>query len=91
MDDIYSWNQTINPYGRDKIEEHKIKTLSPRSYGETLSWIAAEVKDEEQTDGIGASEAINQLEKFSKSGNNLFLAVGFYRPHTPFRIPEKLF
>ena len=63
MDDIYSWDQTINPYGRDKVEEYKIKTLSPRRYGGTLSWMAAEGKDEEQTDGIGASEAINQLNK----------------------------
>ncbi len=91
MDDIYSWDQTINPYGRDKLEEYKIKTLSPRKYGGTLSWMAAEGKDEEQTDGIGASEAIQQLEKFSKSGDNFFLAVGFYRPHTPFVSPKGYF
>jgi arylsulfatase A-like enzyme len=91
MDDIYSWDQTINPYGRDKVEEYKIKTLSPRSYGGTLSWMEAEGKDEEQTDGIGASEAINQLEQFSKSGDNFFLAVGFYRPHTPFVAPKNYF
>ena len=36
-DDIYSWSQTINPYGRDKIEEYKINTLSERRYGGTLS------------------------------------------------------
>ena len=91
MDDMYSWDQTINPYGKDKIEEYKIKTLSPRKYGGTLSWMAAEGKDEEQTDGIGASEAIQQLEKFSKSGDNFFLAVGFYRPHTPFVSPKGYF
>ena len=91
MDDIYSWDQTINPYGRDKVEEYKIKTLSPRSYGGTLSWMASEGKDEEQTDGIGASEAIDQLEQFSKSGDNFFLAVGFYRPHTPFVSPKNYF
>ena len=91
MDDIYSWDKTINPYGRDKLEEYKIKTLSPRKYGATLSWMAAEGKDEEQTDGIGASEAIQQLEKFSKSGDNFFLAVGFYRPHTPFVSPKGYF
>ena len=46
-DDIYTWDQTVNPYGRDKIEEYKIKTLVPRKYGAILSWLAADGKDEE--------------------------------------------
>ena len=91
IDDIFSWDQTINPYGRDKIEEYKINTLSPRRYGGTLSWMASDGEDEEQTDGIGASEAIKKLEKFSKTGDNFFLAVGFFRPHTPFVAPKKYF
>ena len=90
-DDIYSWDQTVNPYGRDKIEEHKINTLTPRRYGGTLSWLAADGKDEEQTDGIGASEAINKLDEFAKSNIPFFLAVGFFRPHTPFVAPKKYF
>ena len=90
-DDIYTWDQTINPYGRDKIEEYKINTLKPRQYGGTLSWLAADGTDEEQTDGIGATEAIEQLEKFSNSGKNFFLAVGMYRPHTPYVAPKKYF
>ena len=90
-DDIYSWDQTVNPYGRDKIEEHKINTLKPRRYGGTLSWLAADGKDEEQTDGIGASEAIKKLNDFAKSGTPFFLAVGFFRPHTPFVAPKKYF
>ena len=77
IDDIYSWDQTINPYGRDKLEEYKINTLSPRRYGGTLSWMASDGSDEEQTDGIGASEAIKKLENFSNTGENFFLAVGF--------------
>jgi len=90
-DDIYTWDQTINPYGRDKIDEYKINTLTPRQYGGTLSWLAADGTDEEQTDGIGATEAIEQLESFSKTGQNFFLAVGMYRPHTPFVAPKKYF
>ena len=74
-DDPHTWDQTVNPYGRDKKEEYKINTLSPRKYGGTLSWLAAEGSDEEQTDGIGASEAINQLEKFANNGQNFFLAL----------------
>ena len=90
-DDIYTWDQTINPYGRDKIEEYKINTLTTRQYGGTLSWLAADGTDEEQTDGIGATEAIEQLESYSKTGQNFFLAVGMYRPHTPFVAPKKYF
>ena len=90
-DDIYSWDQTVNPYGRDKIEEHKINTLTPRRYGGTLSWMTADGKDEEQTDGIGASEAIKKLSDFAKSDTPFFLAVGFFRPHTPFVAPKKYF
>ena len=90
-DDIYTWDYTINPYGRDKEEEYKINTLKERQYGGTLSWLAADGTDEEQTDGIGATEAIEQLEKFSKNGQNFFLAVGMYRPHVPFVAPKKYF
>ena len=90
-DDIYSWDQTVNPYGRDKIDEYKINTLRPRRYGGTLSWLAADGKDEEQTDGIGASEAIKKLDDFAKSNTSFFLAVGFFRPHTPFVAPKKYF
>ena len=71
-DDIYSWDQTINPYGRDKIEEFKINTLSPRKYGGTLSWLSADGEDEEQTDGIGASEAIKKLDFFQKNNTPFF-------------------
>ena len=67
-----------------KIEEYKINTLIPRQYGGTLSWLAADGTDEEQTDGIGATEAIEQLESFSETGQNFFLAVGMYR--TPYTI-----
>jgi len=90
-DDIYTWDQTVNPYGRDKIEEYKINTLVPRKYGAILSWLAADGKDEEQTDGIAASEAIEKLDDFANTDTPFFLAVGFFRPHTPFVAPKKYF
>jgi len=90
-DDPYSWNYTINPRGRDKDEEDKIFSLVPNTFGGTLSWYAAEGDDSEQTDGIAATEAVQLLEKYSKSGRRFFMTVGLYRPHTPYVAPKKYF
>lgn len=90
-DDPYSWNQTINPRGRDVIEQDKVITLRPGQYGGTLSWLAADGTDAEQTDGIAAEETIKRLKQHAATGDNFFLAVGLYRPHTPYVAPKKYF
>lgn len=90
-DDPYSWNYTINPRGRDKTDEDKIFSLRPGSFGAMLSWLAADGTDEEQTDGIAATEAERLLSEFAKSDRRFFLAVGLYRPHTPYVSPKKYF
>ena len=87
-DDPDSWDYTINPRGRDKDEEDQIFSLRPGSYGGTLSWLAADGTDEEQTDGIAATMADQMLKRFSKLDQPFFLAVGFYRPHTPYVAPK---
>lgn len=90
-DDRPSWDRVINPRGRDKDEESQVFSLVPGQYGGTLSWMAADGSDEEQTDGIGATEAIKLLEELGQSRQPFFLAVGFYRPHTPYVAPKKYF
>ena len=90
-DDPYSWNQTFNPRGRDVDDESKIFSLRKGQFGGTLSWLAADGTDEEQTDGIAASIAIERLEKHSQARTPFFLAVGLYRPHTPYVAPRKYF
>jgi iduronate 2-sulfatase len=90
-DDPYSWDRTINPTGRDKDDEHLIFSLRKGSFGGTLSWLAAEGTDAEQTDGIAAAEAVRLLEQFGKQDKRFFLAVGLYRPHTPYVAPKKYF
>ena len=90
-DDPASWNHTINPQGRDKHDEQEVFSLVPGSYGGTLSWLAADGTDAEQTDGIAAVEATRLLKEFAESETPFFLAVGLYRPHTPYVAPTKYF
>jgi arylsulfatase A-like enzyme len=90
-DDPASWTRKINPIGRDKKEERKVFSLRPGSYGGTLSWYAADGTDEEQTDGIGATEAVARLKEYAENRKPFFLAVGLYRPHTPYVAPKKYF
>lgn len=90
-DDPYSWDYTINPRGHDKDVEDQIFTLQKGQYGATLSWLADDTKDEEQTDGIAATEAVAQLRRYAESKKPFFLAVGLYRPHTPYVSPKKYF
>ncbi len=92
-DDPPSWEAVFNPKGRDVADEAKIFTLQPWQFGGTVSWLAADGTDAEQTDGIGAAHAVKRLEHFAGDPNHkpFFLAVGFYRPHTPYVAPKPWF
>ncbi len=90
LDDEPSWERTINPRGRDVRDEALITNAEPhRPISGALSWLAADGDDSEQTDGMIASEAIAQLAALKDQP--FFLAVGFFRPHTPFVAPRKYF
>lgn len=91
LDDPASWDEVVNPRGRDKIEEDQIYSIDPvnHSMGGTLSWMAQEGADEEQTDGIGATAAIKLMA--DHKDEPFFVAMGFYRPHTPYVAPRKYF
>ena len=92
-DDPASWMATVNPRGLDREVHDRIHSLVPGSFGGTLSWLKLDSKDDEQTDGIGALAAIDLMKQHhpDKTGKPFFLAVGFYRPHTPYVAPSKYF
>ena len=90
FDDPPSWQKTVNPKGRDKTDEALVFNAEPhRKISAALSWLAADGKDEEQTDGMIATEAIKLMEQ--KKNEPFFIAAGFFRPHTPYVAPKKYF
>ncbi|QDT67035.1 sulfatase [Calycomorphotria hydatis] len=90
FDDPPSWMETFNPKGRDKDEEHLIINAEPhRKISAALSWLVAEGADEEQTDGMVATQAIEMLREHKDEP--FFIAAGFFRPHTPYVAPKKYF
>lgn len=88
LDDEPSWQQVVNPIGHDKKIEDQIHSLIPGQFGGTLSWFN-DSSEEPQTDAVGAAEAIKLLE--ARKDGPFYLAVGFYRPHTPYVAPSKYF
>jgi iduronate 2-sulfatase len=92
-DDPASWELELNPAGVDRLEEHpKIFSLTHGSFGGTLSWYASPKGDEHHTDGKLADAAEWVLERCaSRRDRPFFLAVGFFRPHTPYVAPRPYF
>jgi arylsulfatase A-like enzyme len=90
-DDPASWELELNPAGVDRLEEQpKITTIgAPGQFGATLSWYASPKSDEHHTDGKIARDAEWVLERCAKQKDRpFFLAVGFFRPHTPYVSPK---
>lgn len=97
LDDAASWDLAINPAGVDIQVDEQIVTIAPPehkrlSFGGMLSWLSLD-SEEPHTDEIGAAEAMRILREYhpERTGRPFFLALGFYRPHTPYVAPSRFF
>ena len=91
-DDAPSWEEVINPRGRDKDEEDLLTVYTPQlPLPDQMSYLKAEGKDNEQTDGKVVDETIRLLKKYKSSKKPFFIAAGLYRPHIPYIAPKKYF
>lgn len=89
-DDPRSWDEVVNPRGRDKDEEHLLTVYTPDlPLPDQMCYLKAEGSDLEQTDGKSISETIRLLEE--NQGRPFFIATGLYRPHIPYIAPKKYF
>ncbi len=91
-DDTASWELQMNPAGVDRlVEQPNIFSFQPGNFGGTMSWYASPHPDEQHTDGLLADNAAWVLERCAKQDRPFFLAVGFFRPHTPYVSPKEYF
>ena len=63
-----------------------------------LSFMASNLTDEQETDGITAADAVRRLASFKARGIGLqgankpfFLATGYHKPHLPHIVPQAYF
>jgi iduronate 2-sulfatase len=92
LDDPKSWMHVVNPAGRDKtVLETDVMNYTPRrGLGSAMAFLSDKAgRDEEHTDGKVATEGIKLIEEHKDKP--FFLAIGFYKPHTPYIAPKKYF
>jgi iduronate 2-sulfatase len=56
---------------------------------QSVAFEVSDRSDDELPDGATATEAIERLKGYKKSGQPFFLAVGLFKPHLPFVAPKK--
>ena len=96
-DDPQSWIETFNPIGIDRTDWRNITNYTPQRLhgkngerlGSSMAFRSVDGPDDLHTDAIGANIACNLISRHKS--DPFFIAVGFYRPHTPYVAPTRYF
>ena len=94
LDDAQSWEERRNPKGVDVDYGPQVNTIYPGTpIGATLSWLSVPGDGSRHTDALVTDAAIDLLQAHHPrdTGQPFFLAVGYFRPHTPFVAPAEYF
>ena len=94
LDDRQSWDERRNPRGIDLDLNDEVNTIHPGSgSGGTLTWLSVPGDGSQHTDSLVTDAAIELLDSRhpQRTSQPLFLAVGYYRPHTPYIAPASYF
>lgn len=99
-DDIAAWSEKpylpkvgigfqsyITEESKKIVESNKTTSNPNQIIGPAYE--AADVDDNGYPDGMVADKAIEDLSRFSETGEPFFLAIGFWKPHLPFNAPKK--
>lgn len=84
----HTWRYESFPVGRAIGRTGKGRRVTGGRFTSD-SWLAARGTDTDQPDGAAAAEVVRLLEEVRDKP--FFIAVGFRRPHAPYRAPRKYF
>lgn len=91
QDDPKSWDKVLNPRGIDVDYGDRVHGIGPGKIGAKLTWLTVDDPAEKHTDSLVTDGAIRLMEEMhpERTGKPFFLAVGYFRPHTPFITPRR--
>lgn len=85
--DGIGWQCYLTDESKEIIEENRDPSNPNEIIGPPFE--AADVPDFKYPDGMLTNQVFEDLDRFSKSEEPFFLAVGFWKPHLPFNAPKK--
>ena len=93
LDHFDSWDAANNPEGLDKALQDATRKRLFGASGTGVSWMEVEWPDDRLTDGLVIQDAISALHSLDpdSTGKPFLLAVGLFRPHTPWMVNKQYF